>query len=339
MTFLTDYGLFLAKTLTFVIAIVVLLIAVAGIRRSKSEAPSKLKLTSLNEHYQDLRDQLSHELLDKKALKAKLKAEKKAQKEKNKEESEDTRPRLFVLDFDGDIEASAVESLAEHISAILQVAEKDDRVLLRLESGGGYVHSYGLAASQLARLRAQSVPLVISVDKVAASGGYMMACVGDTILAAPFAILGSVGVIGAVPNFHDLLEKNNIHYEQHTAGAHKRSLTLFAENTEADRLQFQKELNETHALFKAHIKAMRPQLDVESIATGETWYGSQALEKGLVDQIQTSDDYLLAQLSSYRVLQLEEEVAESLLDKLKSRFLGKAMGKVMLDQPFKRWIR
>ncbi|UJF24954.1 protease SohB [Suttonella sp. R2A3] len=242
---------------------------------------------------------------------------------------------MYILDFDGDIEASAVVSLREQISAVLQVAGSNDHVMLRLESAGGLVHAYGLAASQLARLRAQSVRLVICVDKVAASGGYMMACVADELLAAPFAIMGSVGVIGALPNFHDLLEKNAIHYEQHTAGKHKRSLTMFAENTDEDRAQFKHELAMTHDLFKDHIRAARPQLDVDSIATGETWYGTQAVENGLIDGVRTSDDYILAHLDSHNLLLIEDEVHESLFDKLKSRFLGKAM----VQGPFKAHIQ
>lgn len=331
MEFLFNYALFLAKTLTLFLMIMAFFAVLLAAKRHKV-TPSKMKLISLNEQFEELRERVLGEILDRKAYKAQVKAQKKAEKQKAKQLNE--RPRLFVLNFDGDVEASAVDGLREHISAIVQVANNNDEVLLRLESAGGYVHSYGLAASQLARLRAKSVRLVIAVDKVAASGGYMMACVGDELLAAPFAIIGSVGVIGALPNFHDLLEKNHVHYEQHTAGQHKRTLTLFGENSEADRSQFQKELQQTHTLFKEHIEAMRPQLDVEAIATGETWYGKQALQKRLVDKIQTSDDYLLAHLDSHQMLLLEEETRESLLQRLKSRFLGKIQG----NQPFKSRI-
>lgn len=242
---------------------------------------------------------------------------------------------MYVLDFDGDIEASAVESLRTHISAVIQVAQDNDEVLLRLESPGGLVHAYGLAASQLQRLRERQIRLVVAVDKVAASGGYMMACVADEILAAPFAVLGSVGVIGALPNFHDLLEKNAIHYEQHTAGEHKRTLTMFGKNTDEDRAQFSHELAITHTLFKEHIRHARPQLDVDAIATGETWYGTQALANGLIDAVRTSDDYILDHLDSHQLLLIEDEVHEGLLDKLKSRFLGK----VHTQRPFKAMIR
>ena len=221
-----------------------------------------------------------------------------------------------------DVEASAVAQLREQISAVIQVASTEDRVLLRLESGGGLVHAYGLAASQLARLRARQIPLTVAVDKVAASGGYMMACIGNEIIAAPFAILGSIGVVGALPNFNELLKQHRIRYEEHTAGEHKRSLTVFGENSEADREQFRHELAVTHDLFKQHIHTYRPQLDIDALATGETWYGAQAVENRLIDTVGTSDDYILTHLHSHQLLQLEEKSKQRWYDKLKQRFLG-----------------
>lgn len=331
MTFLTAYGLFLAKSLTVVVCILLVVAGVAASRRGDDDDDDdKMRIRSLNEHYEQQRERLNAELLDKKALKAQRKAQKKAAKD----HAEQHKPRIFVLDFDGDIEASAVAQLREQISAVIQVAGTEDRVLLRLESGGGLVHAYGLAASQLARLRERQIPLVIAVDKVAASGGYMMACLASELIAAPFAILGSVGVIGALPNFHDLLKQHRIRYEEHTAGEHKRSLTMFGENSEADRAQFRHELAVTHDLFKKHIHHYRPQLDINAIATGETWYGVQAVENGLIDAVGTSDDYILAHLHSHQLLQLEEHVAERWLDKLKHRFLGKIQAR-----PLKARIR
>ncbi|SUO92999.1 protease SohB [Suttonella ornithocola] len=335
MTYLWEYGLFFAKTFTIIIALIILIVSISVAKRHHNE-DNKFKLTSLNTHYENMREQLLSYLLDKKAWKTHQKELKKA--EKNKDEQ--NLPRLFILDFDGDIAATAVDTLREQISAILQVAKTTDKVLIRLESGGGYVHAYGLAASQLIRLKEKSIPLTICVDKVAASGGYMMACVADELIAAPFAIIGSIGVIGAIPNFHDLLEKNHIHYEQHTAGKHKRSLTVFGENTDEDRAQFQKELNETHFLFKEHITLMRPNLDIDTIATGETWYGKQAINKGLIDKIQTSDDYLLSHCQSHQMLLLEEDKEENFISRLKSRFLGKIQNALYLKNnlPFKAKI-
>ena len=243
MNFLFDYGMFLAKSLTVAVCLLLVIAGAAASRRHRDDDDDdKMRIRLLNEHFEQQRERLNAELLDKKTLKAQRKAEKKAAKH----DSAQHKPRIFVLDFDGDIEASAVAQLREQISAVIQVAGTEDRVLLRLESGGGLVHAYGLAASQLARLRERQIPLVIAVDKVAASGGYMMACLANELIAAPFAILGSVGVIGALPNFNELLKQHRIRYEEHTAGEHKRSLTLFGENTDADRQQFRHELAVTH---------------------------------------------------------------------------------------------
>ena len=200
--------------------------------------------------------------------------------------------KIFVLDFKGNIKASGVSALREEITAILTVATDKDEVVALLESGGGTVHGYGLGASQLRRIRDRGIKLTAAVDKVAASGGYMMACVADRIIAAPFAIVGSIGVLAQIPNFHRLLKKLDIDFEQITAGDYKRTLTLFGENTARDREKFQAELEDTHALFKEFVRDNRAQVDLDRIATGEHWYGKRALELQLVDELMTSDDYL-----------------------------------------------
>lgn len=337
LNFIYEYGLFLAKALTFVLAFALLLGLIMALKRSRhlDDEEGQLKITSLNEYYEGQREQLYQQTLNKKALKTYQKEQKKKEKEAEAQEDKAERKRLFVLDFDGDVQASAVEDLRVFISAIIEFAQAGDEVLLRLESGGGFVHAYGLAASQLSRLRAHNIRLVVAVDKVAASGGYMMACMADELHAAPFAIIGSIGVIGALPNFHELLKKNAIEYEEHTAGKYKRSLTMFGENTQEDREQFRRELLITHELFKAHIAKVRPHLDVEAVATGETWYGVQAVEKGLIDAVGMSDDFILNRLQTHQVLLLEQAVEESFLDKIKDRFLGKAR----LSSPFKTFIQ
>lgn len=328
--FLLEYGLFVAKWLTVAVLLIGVTV-VLGMMKKMRPAEDEFKVTSLNEHFDRQREQLLDELLDRKTRKAQMKAQRKAEKNT----AEEMRPRMFVLDFDGDIEASGVDALRGQISAVLQVVQDKDEVLLRLESSGGLVHAYGLAASQLARLRERGVRLVIAVDRVAASGGYMMACLADKLIAAPFAIVGSVGVVGAVPNVHELLKRHAIDYEQHTAGKYKRTLTVLGENTDEGREQFKHELAITHELFKAHIRAARPVLDVEAIATGETWYGTQALEMGLIDAVGTSDDYLLAHKDSHQMLLLENEEAQSWLEKLKSRLWSSAGA----TQPLKMRLR
>ncbi|MHC9509984.1 protease SohB [Kangiella sp. M94] len=241
--------------------------------------------------------------------------------------------RMYVIDFEGDIHASGVESLREEVTAILATANKNDQVMIRLESPGGLVHSYGLAASQLKRIRDAGLKLTISVDEVAASGGYMMACVADELIAAPFAVLGSIGVVAEIPNFNRLLQKANIDYEQHTAGQHKRTLTMFGQNTTVAREKFKQELEETHQLFKTFIHENRPDLDLDKVATGEHWYGRQALELGLVDKIQTSDDVILDALNSMDVYAIKYEVRKPLTERL-SVNLYQAMDKFVL-----RWVQ
>ncbi len=212
--------------------------------------------------------------------------------------------RVFVLDFRGDVLATGTEALREEVTVILGVAQKGDEVVLRLESTGGAVHGYGLAASQLARLRTKGVPLTVCVDKVAASGGYMMACVGERVLAAPFAVLGSIGVVAPVPNLHRLLEKHGVDYENVTAGRYKRTVSLLGPITEEGKAKLQDQIDETHSLFKRFVAEMRPALDIEAVATGEHWYGTRAVELGLVDGISTSDDYLLSKVDSARVFEV-----------------------------------
>ncbi|WOD07751.1 protease SohB [Marinomonas sp. GJ51-6] len=310
MEFLTDYAGFLLKLISIGVFIVVVLAMVASGKRKTQ--PGSLSVTKLNESYDAMKAELDRQLLDKKDLKNKekekkkaAKLEKKAQKKTAKEEAvAEEKKRLYVLDFDGDIKASAVTSMREEITAVLSVAKPQDEVVVRLESGGGVVHGYGLAASQLQRIREANIPLTVCVDKVAASGGYMMACVADKIIAAPFAILGSIGVVAQVPNVHRLLDKSLIDVELHTAGRYKRTLTMLGKNTDEGREKFKQDLEDTHGLFKRFVSSQRPQLEIEDIATGDTWYGSEALENKLVDAVMTSDAYLVSHYDNADVIQV-----------------------------------
>ena len=321
MEFLIEYGMFLAKAVTIVasIGIVVGLIVSSGMQ-SKKQSEGHIEVTKLNEEYDDWQDQLKSELLSDDALKAEQKAEKKKQKAekkaKKKTDEVANKKRVFVLDFDGDIKASAVENMRHEISAVLTMAKESDEVVIRLESGGGMVHSYGLASSQLQRIRDRNIPLTVTVDKVAASGGYMMACIANNIVAAPFAIIGSIGVVAQLPNFHKLLKKNDIDFEIHTAGEYKRTLTMFGENTDNGREKFREELEDTHVLFKEFVGEHRPELDVAAVATGEVWYGSRAKAINLVDEISTSDDYLMRQRDSAEIYKIVFEHKKSLQEKL-----------------------
>ncbi|CNI82483.1 MULTISPECIES: protease SohB [Yersinia] len=333
------YGLFLAKVVTIVVAIgaVVLLIVSQGMRKQGQRG--ELNLVDLGEQYKEMQREMrlarmspSEQKVWSKEFKKQQKSDQKLKKQRAKAGAVATgKPCLYVIDFKGSIDAHEVTSLREEISAVLAVATAQDEVLLRLESPGGVVHGYGLAASQLERLRHKGIRLTVAVDKVAASGGYMMACVADRIISAPFAIIGSIGVVAQIPNFHRLLKKNDIDVELHTAGEFKRTLTLFGENTEQGREKFREDLNETHLLFKQFVQQQRPSLDIDAVATGEHWFGTQAKEKGLVDAIGTSDDLLIAEMDNHEVIGVRYSRRKRLMD----RFTGSAAESV--DRLLLRW--
>lgn len=310
-----EYASFLAKTVTLVIAILVVLASFAALRsKGRRKSAGQLQVSKLNDFYKGLRERLEQSLLDKDQLKALRKSQAKTDKKQKKKP--EAKARVFVLDFDGDIKASATESLRHEITALLTLATPKDEVVLRLESGGGMVHSYGLASSQLARIRDAGVPLTVCIDKVAASGGYMMACIGEKIISAPFAILGSIGVVAQLPNVNRLLKKHDIDFEVLTAGEYKRTLTVFGENTEKGREKFQEDLDITHALFKNFVARYRPQLAINEVATGEVWLGVAALDKQLVDELKTSDEYLSERAKGAELYHLHYAERKSLQERV-----------------------
>lgn len=329
MEFLSEYGLFLAKVVTFVVAVVVLIsviVSAAQKDRDDHEGDGELKIRKLNEKYQKLREAIQARLMTdserkafEKSRKKEQKAEKKASKAKAKEadKSEEGKSRIFVLDFDGDIKASDTDPLRRSITAVLSVADPEhDEVVIRLESGGGLVHAYGLAAAQLDRIRSKGIPLTACVDKVAASGGYMMACVADRIVASPFAILGSIGVVAQLPNFHRFLKKNDVDFEVLTAGEHKRTMTVFGENTDKGRQKFLEDLEDTHVLFKEYVSERRPDVDIAKVANGDIWFGQRALEVKLIDEIKTSDEYLIEACDRAEVVSVAYQRKRTLPEKL-----------------------
>lgn len=320
MEYLYHYGLFLAQAITIVIAIVFVIGSIAAMgHKESSDDPGHIEIRKLNDQYDNQAESIKAVILsndEQKAEKKQLKKKKKLDKKKTKGQADDPKRRVYVLDFDGDIKASATDNLRNSISAILTVAGEQDEVLLRLESGGGMVHSYGLAASQLQRITDRGIRLTIAVDKVAASGGYMMACVANRIIAAPFAVIGSIGVLAQIPNFHRLLKDNKVDFELLTAGEHKRTLTMFGENTDEQREKFMEELEDTHALFKSFVSEHRPDVEIASVATGEVWYGQRALNKKLVDELKTSDSYIMEAVQQADVFQLDFVHKKSWQEKL-----------------------
>ena len=333
-----EYGVFLAKGVTFLVLVMLLVGFIAGLRRQDNGEKGKLEVMRLNDKYQAMGDLMrSMRLHDKKAIKADKAARKKEKKEQKKEEktaAAEKKPAIWVLEFHGDMQAKAVSRLREEISAVLLAANEGDEVLLRLESGGGVMHGYGFASSQLDRIRDAGIPLTISVDKVAASGGYMMACVADRIICAPFATIGSIGVVAQLPNFNRLLKKNDIDLELHTAGDYKRTLTLFGENTDEGREKFVKDLKDAHELFKGFIERHRPSVDINKVATGEIWFGEQAIEAGLVDELGTSDAYITQRLKSHDLFEVRFTPKKSLSEKLgkAAESAGQGLGDSLMER-------
>ncbi len=333
MEYLIEYGLFLAKAVTIVVAIILVIGAVASTsnRDKGKEKKGRIRVTRLNEHFEDMKKSLREAVLQKPQLKQLDKEEKKQAKAEAKQAKADAqqkeadaerKKRVYVVNFKGDIAAHAVTSLREEITAILALAEPSDEVICRLESPGGMVHAYGLASSQLLRIKSQGIPLTICVDKVAASGGYMMACLADKLVAAPFSVIGSIGVLVQVPNFHRVLQKHDVDFEMISAGEYKRTLTTFGEITQKGRDKVKEDVETIHGIFKQWVKEHRPSVDIDKIATGETWLGTQAKERYMVDDLRTSDECIVKACDDADVFEVEYEIKKSIQDKL---------GKVLQD--------
>lgn len=295
---------------SIILACILISLAFVASIVSKNKDTSEISVKSLNKKLIKHRHSLQKILLNKKAFKALLK------EEKAKEKTTDTKKNIFVLDFNGDIKASATDQLRQEISALLMVAKPGDEVVVKLESPGGMVHGYGLAASQLKRITDQGITLTACVDKIAASGGYMMASIANKIVSAPFAIIGSIGVVASMPNFNKVLKKVEVEYLEITAGEYKRTLTPLGEITEPGMKKFKEQIEEVHDLFKNHVTTHRPQTDISKVATGEYWYGSQAKDLNLVDEIGTSDDYLLSKLDEFNIMEVSFKAKKGLKEKL-----------------------
>jgi serine protease SohB len=316
MEFISHYGLFIAKFATVITFFIILILGITLVLASKSKEKEKgkLRIRNMNDKYLEMQRTLQEGFLSEKELKKIRKQDDKSSK-KLKQEGNKQR-KIFVIHFHGDIKASQVDELREAVTAILLVASPDDEVLVKLESPGGVVYGYGLAASQLKRFRENNIPLTIAIDKVAASGGYMMACVANKIIAAPFAIIGSIGVLMQLPNFHRFLKHHHIDFEQLSAGEYKRTLSVFGENTKKGREKTQEELEAIHDIFKEFIHENRPSLAIDQVATGEHWLGYKASELGLIDDIMTSDDYLMSKHHDRHILEVQFEQKKSFSQKL-----------------------
>jgi Periplasmic serine proteases (ClpP class) len=327
--FLTEYGLFFAKALTALIFIWILMMLIFSFSK-KSKEDDHFEITNLNKKYKKMADSLRFALLPKKELKQALKEIKKERKKEKKAPSTNKK-RIFVLNFLGNIKATAVKHLRKEITAILSVANSSDEVVVCLENAGGLVHEHGFASSQLLRIKQKGIPLTVAVDKVAASGGYMMACVAAKIIAAPFAIVGSIGVLAQLPNFNRLLDKHGVDFEMMKAGELKRTVTMFGKNTDEDRANFNEQLEDTHDLFKEFVKENRPALEINKVATGEHWLATRGIELKLVDEIVTSDDYLLNACSNADIYEIKYELPKTLSERLSTS------AQMTIDKLFFSW--
>ncbi len=300
MELVYNYGFFLLKTITVLAAV---LVVIGAIFSQKKKSPGALQSQCLNEEIDSQKQKLTK--------KYKLKTLKKEKKPDLKK-----RPKAYIVDFKGDIKASQTEQLREEITTILSIFQPGDEVMIRIDSPGGAVNGYGFAASQLERLRKNNIYFSVCIDQIAASGGYLMACIANRIYAAPFAIIGSIGVVAQLPNLHKWLKKHDIDFEQITAGEYKRTLTIFGENTEEGRKKFREDLQLIHTNFKNQVSTYRPQLNIATVATGEHWLARDALQLGLVDDLKTSDDWILEKTGEFQVIQLQKTKNQSLQEKL-----------------------
>ena len=313
MEILIEYLIFLLKVFTIALAITLPLLIIIGSTKGKSQPKGTLSIINLSDKFEEMGNAVKGSLMNAKELKKFNKDLSKDKKKKDKAEKEDT---VFVLNFNGDIQASEVEKLKQEINAILLSDSDCKEVVLRVESGGGSAYAYGLCAAELKRLVDNDINLTVCIDKVAASGGYLMSCVASKIIAAPWAIVGSIGVIAQLPNFHRLLQKNSIDFEMHTAGAFKRTLTTLGENTEEGREKFKSDLEDLHIIFKNFVKEQRPQVDTDIVATGEVWQGEEAVKVGLVDSLETSDNYLVNLSKEAKLFEIQFVEKKNLSERL-----------------------
>lgn len=297
--------------------------------RPRRSAGPNISVISLNREYESVTEQVRNLLEEEESgdvpdsLLTVVEQEPQVKKETEEEQDEeDDRPRMFALEYKGDIMGTSNDDLIALVSTILGVAREGDEVVISIESGGGTVPAYGLASSQIQRLRDAGIKVTACIDKVAASGGYMMASTADHVVCAPFGVVGSIGVVSAFPNYNNLLSKIGVDYKEYTAGEFKRTVSPMAPVTPEKEQKFTEQLEETHSLFKAHVSKHRPELDIDSVSTGEHWYGQQAIGLGLVDELATSDDWLIRKIDDYEVyvvrftrpLTLREKISESITD-------------------------
>lgn len=316
MEFFVDLAGFSIKAIIIVVAVAAVLGLASGLlfrHGREKDSQGAIRVTHMNQTFDAMALSIKRSVLSKKAFKGEVK---KTRTRRRRVPDERPPKRVFVLDFRGDLAATAAVNLRHQVNALLQTLGSEDEVVVRLESAGGKANAYGFAASQLKRIKDHGHTLTVCVDRIAASGGYMMASVADRILAAPFALVGSIGVLAMVPNLHRFLRRHDIDYEEITAGEYKRPMSFLAENTAKGREKFIEDLEDFHAHFKEFVVKHRPEIPIDEVATGEVWFGDQAVARKLVDDLRCSDDYLLAAAADADVYKIEYQEPKSLRKKL-----------------------
>lgn len=245
---------------------------------------------------------------------------------------------VFVIDYVGSMMASEVVYLTAKIDAIILKSNKDDEVVINITSPGGAVSGYGLVASQIKRLKTAGLKITATVDTVAASGGYMAAVVSDEIIAAPFAMVGSIGVVANVMIYEELLKNIGIQTNVYTSGDSKRTVVPSRVPNAEEEAKLEAQLEEIHSRFKDHVLSFRPDIDEDKVFTGQAFLAADAINFGLVDKIGTSDELLLnLYKDGHRLIEVQfiieeniggsvtKQVSAGLVDAIKSEIFNNSV--------------
>ncbi|OYD17207.1 signal peptide peptidase SppA [candidate division WOR-3 bacterium JGI_Cruoil_03_51_56] len=205
-------------------------------------------------------------------------------------------------------------------------------IIIRVNSPGGAVTPAHEIYTEIRRVRDSSLPVVVSMGTIAASGGYYVACPADVIVANPGTLTGSIGVIMEFPIVKSLMDKIGLGVEVVKSDTHKDIGSPFRKMTRQDRRILQNVVTDVYNQFIDIVSTERniPRDKVRALADGRIFTGRQALKEGLVDTLGTFEDakQIAANLAGikgephlikphrpfrFRIIQLFETAAEELL--------------------------
>ncbi len=249
-------------------------------------------------------------------------------------------PRLAVLRFQGlrDLNASGDQRLSEAIDEVLVNRDHFEEAVVIIDSPGGTTHGYGHAYALLERLSASGLKVTACIDRIGASGGYLMALPADRILAGPFAIVGSVGVVAGIPNVKRLLEEKGVSYRLFVAGDKKRVVHFADDDGPEVREYMDEKLAGIHTQFLQAVEKHRgDRVKLDEVRSGDHWSAEESVEKGLglVDELQTSAEYLLERNREVALVMIERRVD------ITERFAGYLAARLSarVASLFTRWLR